>query len=151
MPCLLSLDGVAHAREGLIRAGVTPLELASTILRHDQEGRVRLGEHGAVARARHGPVRLDRPAALASDLTHDAQVFADAGHLPANTTLQPTDPIAQAFSALMPSGFARPTAKELNNYWGNFGNALAAAIDKGEDSTKLVTDACAAMDKANNK
>ena len=43
------------------------------------------------------------------------------------------------------------TAVELNNYWGNFGNALAAAIDKGEDPTKLVADACAAMDKANGK
>jgi arabinogalactan oligomer/maltooligosaccharide transport system substrate-binding protein len=79
------------------------------------------------------------------------QTFADAGHLPANTTLKPTDPIAQSFAALMPSGFARPTAKELNNYWGNFGNALAAAIDKGSDPTKLVADACAAMDKANGK
>jgi arabinogalactan oligomer/maltooligosaccharide transport system substrate-binding protein len=79
------------------------------------------------------------------------QIFADAGHLPANTAIKPTDPIAQAFAALMPSGFARPTAKELNNYWGNFGNALAAAIDKGGDTTKLVTDACAAMDKANGK
>ena len=38
------------------------------------------------------------------------QIFADAGHLPANTTLQPKDPIAQSFSALMPKGFARPTA-----------------------------------------
>jgi arabinogalactan oligomer/maltooligosaccharide transport system substrate-binding protein len=79
------------------------------------------------------------------------QIFADAGHLPANTTLKPSDPIAQAFSALMPSGFARPTAKELNNYWGNFGNALVAAIDKGDNPTTLVATACAAMDKANGK
>jgi arabinogalactan oligomer / maltooligosaccharide transport system substrate-binding protein len=81
----------------------------------------------------------------------NVQVFADAGHLPANTTIQPKDAIAQSFSALMPKGFARPTAKELNNYWGNFGNALVAAIDKGGDTTKLVADACAAMDKANGK
>jgi arabinogalactan oligomer/maltooligosaccharide transport system substrate-binding protein len=79
------------------------------------------------------------------------QIFADAGHLPANTTLKPSDPIAQAFAALMPSGFARPTAKELNNYWGNFGNALVAAIDKGDNPTTLVATACAAMDKANGK
>jgi hypothetical protein len=70
------------------------------------------------------------------------QIFADAGHLPANTTLQPKDPIAQSFSALMPKGFARPTAKELNNYWGNFGNAIVAVIDKGTDPTKAVADAC---------
>jgi arabinogalactan oligomer/maltooligosaccharide transport system substrate-binding protein len=79
------------------------------------------------------------------------QIFADAGHLPANTTLKPSDPIAQSFAALMPNGFARPTAKELNNYWGNFGNALVSVIDKGTDPTKAVADACAAMDKANGK
>jgi len=96
-------------------------------------------------------IDLAKAFALQFLLPANEQIFADAGHLPANTTLQPSDPIAQAFSALMPSGFARPTAVELNNYWGNFGNALAAAIDKGGDTTKLVADACAAMDKANNK
>jgi len=96
-------------------------------------------------------VDLAKGFALQFLLPENEQVFADAGHLPANTTLQPKDPIAQSFSALMPKGFARPTAIELNNYWGNFGNALAAAIDKGEDTTKLVADACAAMDKANKK
>jgi arabinogalactan oligomer / maltooligosaccharide transport system substrate-binding protein len=77
------------------------------------------------------------------------QLFANVGHLPANTTLQPTDPIAQAFAALMPKGFARPTLKQLDNYWGNFGNALVAVIDKGTDPTKAVADACSAMNKAN--
>ena len=96
-------------------------------------------------------VDLAKAFALQFLLPANEQIFADAGHLPANTTLQPSDPIAQAFSALMPSGFARPTAVELNDYWGNFGNALAAAIDKGTDSTTLVKDACAAMDKANKK
>jgi arabinogalactan oligomer/maltooligosaccharide transport system substrate-binding protein len=96
-------------------------------------------------------IDLAKQFALQFLLPDNMQIFADAGHLPANTTLKPSDPIAQSFAALMPSGFARPTAVELNNYWGNFGNALAAAIDKGEDATKLVADACAAMDKANNK
>jgi arabinogalactan oligomer/maltooligosaccharide transport system substrate-binding protein len=96
-------------------------------------------------------VDLAKQFALQFLLPANEQIFADAGHLPANTTLKPTDPIAQSFSALMPSGFARPTAVELNNYWGNFGNALAAAIDKGTDSTTLVADACTAMDKANKK
>jgi len=87
--------------------------------------------------------------ALQMLLPANEQLFANAGHLPANTTLQPTDPIAQAFAALMPKGFARPTLKQLDNYWGNFGNALVAVIDKGTDPTKAVADACAAMDKAN--
>jgi arabinogalactan oligomer / maltooligosaccharide transport system substrate-binding protein len=96
-------------------------------------------------------VDLAKQFALAFLQPDNEQVFANAGHLPANTTLKPTDPIAQTFAGLMPSGFARPTAKELNNYWGNFGNALASAIDKTGDPTKLVADACAAMDKANGK
>jgi len=87
--------------------------------------------------------------ALQMLLPANEQLFANVGHLPANTTLQPTDPIAQAFSALMPKGFARPTLKQLDNYWGNFGNALVAVIDKGTDPTKAVADACAAMNKAN--
>jgi maltose-binding protein MalE len=96
-------------------------------------------------------IDLAKQFALQFLLPANEQIFADAGHLPANTTLKPSDPIAQSFSALMPSGFARPTAVELNNYWGNFGNALAAAIDKGTDPTTLVADACTAMDKANKK
>jgi arabinogalactan oligomer/maltooligosaccharide transport system substrate-binding protein len=87
--------------------------------------------------------------ALQMLLPANEQLFANAGHLPANTTLQPTDPIAQSFAALMPKGFARPTLKQLDGYWGNFGNALVAVIDKGTDPTKAVADACAAMNKAN--
>ncbi|HEY5484421.1 MAG TPA: extracellular solute-binding protein, partial [Propionibacteriaceae bacterium] len=87
--------------------------------------------------------------ALQMLLPANEQLFANAGHLPANTTLQPTDPIAQSFAALMQKGFARPTLKQLDGYWGNFGNALVAVIDKGTDPTKAVADACAAMNKAN--
>ena len=80
------------------------------------------------------------------------QIFVDkAGHIPANTTITATDPITQGFAAAVATGFARPTAKELDNYWGNFGNAIAAVIDKGTDPTTAVADACAAMDKANGK
>jgi len=83
-------------------------------------------------------------------LPANEQIFADAGHLPANTTLKPKDPIAQTFAALMPKGYARPTLKQLDGYWGNFGNALVAVIDKGTDATAAVATACTAMDKANN-
>ena len=87
--------------------------------------------------------------ALQMLLPANEQLFANAGHLPANTTLQPTDPIAQSFAALMAKGFARPTLKQLDGYWPNFQNALNAVIDKGTDPTKAVADACAAMNKAN--
>ena len=95
-------------------------------------------------------IDLAKQFALQFLLPANEQVFADAGHLPANTTLQPSDPIAKSFAALMPSGYARPTLAALNNYWGNFGNALVAVIDKGTDPTTEVATACAAMDKANN-
>jgi arabinogalactan oligomer/maltooligosaccharide transport system substrate-binding protein len=87
--------------------------------------------------------------ALQMLLPENEQLFANAGHLPASTTIQPTDTIAQSFAALMPKGFARPTLKQLDNYWGNFGNGIVAVIDKGTDPTKAVADACAAMNKAN--
>jgi arabinogalactan oligomer / maltooligosaccharide transport system substrate-binding protein len=80
------------------------------------------------------------------------QTFVDkAGHIPANTKIAITDPITQGFANAIATGFARPTAAELNNYWGNFGNAIVAVIDKGTDPTKAVADACTAMDKANKK
>jgi len=80
------------------------------------------------------------------------QIFVDeAGHIPANTTLTVKDPIDNGFATAIKTGFARPTAVELNNYWGNFGNALVAVIDKTADPTAEVTKACAAMDKANKK
>src|SRR5262249_20950403 len=96
-------------------------------------------------------IDLAKQFALAFLQPTNEQIFADAGHLPANTTIQPSDPIAKSFAGLMPAGFPRPTAKELDNYWGNFGNALVSVIDKGTDPTKAVADACTAMDKANNK
>jgi arabinogalactan oligomer/maltooligosaccharide transport system substrate-binding protein len=80
------------------------------------------------------------------------QTFMDkAGHIPANTKLVPSDPITAGFATQIQTGFPRPTAKELDNYWGNFGNAIAAVVEKGTDPTKAVADACAAMDKANGK
>jgi arabinogalactan oligomer/maltooligosaccharide transport system substrate-binding protein len=78
------------------------------------------------------------------------QIFVDkAGHIPASTAITVTDPITKGFADAIKTGFPRPTAKELNNYWGNFGNALVAVIDKGTDPTTAVADACTAMDKAN--
>ena len=94
-------------------------------------------------------VDLAKQFALQFLLPANEQIFADAGHLPANTTLAPTDPIAKSFAALMPTGYARPTLAALNNYWGNFGNAIVAVVDKGNDPIAEVAAACSAMDKAN--
>ncbi|MEA2622801.1 MAG: arabinogalactan oligomer / maltooligosaccharide transport system substrate-binding protein [Chloroflexota bacterium] len=88
--------------------------------------------------------------ALAMLTPANEQIFVDkAGHIPANTTMTISDPIAAGFQTAIETGFARPTAKELNNYWGNFGDAIVKAVDAGTDPTTLVADACAKMDQAN--
>ena len=84
-------------------------------------------------------------------LSQESTFMDKAGHIPANTKLVPTDPITAGFATQIATGFARPTAKELDNYWGNFGNAIAAVVEKGTDPTAAVATACAAMDKANGK
>jgi arabinogalactan oligomer/maltooligosaccharide transport system substrate-binding protein len=80
------------------------------------------------------------------------QVFVDtAGHIPADKTIQITDPITQKFAEAVATGFPRPQVPELDNFWGNFDNALNLVIQKNEDPTKAATDACAAMNTANKK
>jgi len=94
----------------------------------------------------------DLAIAFAQQMLGQEQIFMDkAGHIPANTALVPTDPITLGFAQQIKTGYPRPTAKELDNYWGNFGNAIAAVVDKGTDPTAAVATACAAMDKANGK
>lgn len=79
------------------------------------------------------------------------QVFVDtAGHIPADTTIEISDPITQKFGEAVATGFPRPQVPQLDNFWGNFDNALNLVIQKGEDPAKAATDACAAMNKANN-
>jgi arabinogalactan oligomer/maltooligosaccharide transport system substrate-binding protein len=78
------------------------------------------------------------------------QVFVDtAGHIPADTTITIKDPITQKFGEAVASGFPRPQVPQLDNFWGNFDNALNLVIQKNEDPAKAATDACAAMNKAN--
>ena len=80
----------------------------------------------------------------------------NAGHIPANTELAAavaagTNVISKGFAQQVATGFARPTAKELDNYWTPFGNAIASVVEKGTDPTTAVADACTQMDKANGK
>jgi len=95
---------------------------------------------------------LAKQFAMAMLTPTNEQIFVDnAGHIPANTTMTVSDPIGAGFQTAITTGFARPTAVELNNYWGNFGNAIAQAVDAGTDPTTAVADACTAMDQANGK
>ena len=78
------------------------------------------------------------------------QVFVDtAGHIPADKTIKISDPITQKFGEAVASGFPRPQVPQLDNFWGNFDNALNLVIQKNEDPTKAATDACKAMNTAN--
>jgi arabinogalactan oligomer/maltooligosaccharide transport system substrate-binding protein len=97
-------------------------------------------------------VDLAKQFAMAMLTPANEQIFVDnAGHIPANSTLTVSDPIDAGFQTAITTGFARPTAVELNNYWGNFGNAIAQVVDAGTDPTTAVADACTAMDQANGK
>lgn len=84
--------------------------------------------------------------------TQYEQQFVDkAGHIPASKSATIADPITKGFAEAVANGFVRPQVKELDNFWGNFDNALNEVIDKGTDAATAVTAACAAMNKANAK
>ncbi len=90
--------------------------------------------------------------ALAMTTKEAQQIFVDvAGHIPANTGITIADPITQGFADAVATGFPRPQVKELDNFWGNFGNALQLVLESGADPQQAVTDACAEMNKANGK
>ena len=82
--------------------------------------------------------------------TANEQVFVDvAGHIPADKTIKITDPITLKFAEAVATGFPRPQNTQLDNFWGNFDNALTLVITKNEDGLKAATDACKAMNTAN--
>lgn len=88
--------------------------------------------------------------ALAMTDVENEQIFVDkAGHIPANSANTISDPITQGFADAVATGFPRPQVEQLDNFWGNFGNALQLVLEAGEDPVKAATDACAAMNKAN--
>ncbi len=97
---------------------------------------------------------VDLAIAVAKELVSaSAQVtYVDiAGHVPANTGVTVLDPLVKAFTDAISAGDARPQGEELNNYWGNFGDAWSKVLDAGADPATAVADACAAMDAANGK
>lgn len=82
--------------------------------------------------------------------TEYEQQFVDkAGHIPALEAATVTDPITLGFADAVANGFPRPQAKQLDNFWSNFDNALNSVMDKGTDPLAAVTEACTKMDKAN--
>jgi len=92
--------------------------------------------------------------ALALYLTSPAseKVYVDvAGHVPADKTIQISDAVTKGFADASATGYPRPQVKELDNFWGPFGDAVNNVIEKGQDPAQVSKDTCAAMDKANGK
>jgi arabinogalactan oligomer/maltooligosaccharide transport system substrate-binding protein len=78
------------------------------------------------------------------------KTFADlAVHIPADTSVVSTDPLAAAFATAVATGLPRPQVPQLGAFWGNFGDALNHVIDEGADPQQAVATACAAMNQAN--
>jgi arabinogalactan oligomer / maltooligosaccharide transport system substrate-binding protein len=78
------------------------------------------------------------------------KVFVEkAGHIPADKTIQITDPITQKFAEAVANGFPRPQVPQLDHFWSNFDNALKLVVQQNTDPQKAATDACAAMNKEN--
>jgi arabinogalactan oligomer/maltooligosaccharide transport system substrate-binding protein len=97
---------------------------------------------------------VDGAVALALYLTSPAseQVYVDvAGHVPADKTIQIKDAVTKGFADAAATGYPRPQVKELDNFWGPFGDAVNAVMEKGSDPAQVSKDTCAAMDKANGK
>ena len=84
--------------------------------------------------------------------TSSEQVLTDqAGHVPAAPGVTITSPIVQGFADAAANGFPRPQRVELNNFWGGFGDALNAVLDKGTDPVAAIATACKSMNEANGK
>jgi arabinogalactan oligomer / maltooligosaccharide transport system substrate-binding protein len=78
----------------------------------------------------------------------------EAGHVPANKNITPTDPLVKAFTTAIYGGDPRPQTKEFSNYWGAWGDAWNKVIpddnSAGIAAPAAVTAACTAMDAANS-
>ena len=90
--------------------------------------------------------------ALRMVATSSAQIMTnDAGHVPAAPGVTISSPIVQGFADAAAAGLPRPQRAEFNNYWGPFGDALNTVLDKGEDATASIANACKLMNEANGK
>jgi arabinogalactan oligomer / maltooligosaccharide transport system substrate-binding protein len=73
-----------------------------------------------------------------------------AGDPPARTDVTPTDPNVKAFADAASAGFPRPQVAQLDNFWTPFGDAATKIFEAQSTPQQAISDACAAMNKANN-
>jgi len=80
------------------------------------------------------------------------KIYADvAGDPPARTDVTVNDPLIKLFADAAAAGFPRPQSVEFGNYWGPFTDMFTKVLEGQIDPLAGVTEACAAMNKANNK
>ncbi len=92
--------------------------------------------------------------ALAMFLTskESMQLYVEkAGHVPARTDIEITDPLVAGFEQAAQTGVPRPLIPELTNFWTPFGDAITRVLDGGADPAAAVTEACATMNTANGR
>ena len=85
------------------------------------------------------------------DTASEQTMTSDAGHVPAAPGVTINSPVVQGFADAAAAGFPRPQRAEFNNYWGPFGDGLNLVLDKGEDPTTVIANACKTMNEANGK
>jgi arabinogalactan oligomer/maltooligosaccharide transport system substrate-binding protein len=79
-------------------------------------------------------------------------IYADvAGAPPSRTDVKMANPLVAAFAQAGAAGFPRPQSAEFGNYWGPFGDMLTKVMEGKAAPEAGVAEACAAMNKANNK
>lgn len=83
----------------------------------------------------------------------DAQkIYADVAGAPTvRNDVTASDPLVAAFANAGAAGFPRPQSVEFGNYWGPFGDMVTKVIEGKSTAADGVTEACAAMNKANGK
>jgi ABC-type glycerol-3-phosphate transport system substrate-binding protein len=111
-----------------------------------------LGVDGFYITASTPDVDLAARFAMAMTDAEAQRTWSDVGaHVPADTTVEITDELVQVFADAAENSVPRPQNEELNNFWGNFGDAQAKITEQDADPTQAVADACAAMNEANQK
>ncbi len=80
------------------------------------------------------------------------KVYSDvAGDPAARTDVEASDPLVKDFADAAAAGFPRPQSVEFGNWWGPFGDMVTKVMEGKSSPADGVAEACAAMNKANNK
>jgi arabinogalactan oligomer/maltooligosaccharide transport system substrate-binding protein len=144
----LIIDGpwaLGGYRDAVANLGVAPMPTGP-----NGPAKPLLGVDGFYINASSPNIELAAEFALAMTTAESQRVWTDVGgHVPSDSTVQVADEHVGAFAATAPNTFPRPQVKELDNFWGNFGDAQAKITETGADPVATVAEACAAMNTAN--